>query len=81
MHRALLNNVFCLHNYILYGQQSSFQQQTCHAFLYNCGLNAGIYKLTGEEVKIREKKADNTANQIRIQDNGLERRAWKSPGK
>jgi len=36
-------------------------------FYIIAGLNAGIYKLTGEEVKIREKKADNTANQIRIQ--------------
>jgi len=70
MHRALLNNVFCLHNYILYGQQSSFQQQTCHAFLYNCGLNAGIYKLTGEEVKIREKKADILQIRSEFRDNG-----------
>jgi len=67
MHRALLNNVFLSSQLYTVWSTSSFQQQTCHAFLYNCGLNAGIYKLTGEEVKIREKKADNTANQIRIQ--------------
>jgi len=44
-----------------------FNSKPAMLFYIIAGLNAGIYKLTGEEVKIREKKADNTANQIRIQ--------------
>ncbi|HOM02485.1 MAG TPA: O-antigen ligase family protein [Acetivibrio sp.] len=52
--------IYCMFNNPL------FNSKPAMLFYIVAGLNAGIYKLTREEVKIHEEKADNTANQVRI---------------
>ncbi|GAE87230.1 O-antigen ligase family protein [Acetivibrio straminisolvens] len=52
--------IYCMFNNPL------FNSKPAMLFYIIVGLNAGIYKLTREEVKIDEEKSDNTTNQIRV---------------